>query len=188
MAKLIVGLGNPGKEYQKTRHNVGFWSIEQISEELHVATPKEKWRSLVSESMVHGERVYLVRPLTYMNVSGEAVRAAMDFLKLDRPNEQLLVIYDDMDLPVGKIRLREKGSSGGHNGIKSIISHLGTQEFPRIRIGVGHPSGDVPIVDYVLSRFAKAELPLVGDAVVRSAEAAIEFCKTPFPLVMNAFN
>lgn len=112
LAKLIVGLGNPGKEYQKTRHNVGFWSIEQISEELHVATPKEKWRSLVSESMVHGERVYLVRPLTYMNVSGEAVRAAMDFLKLDRPNEQLLVIYDDMDLPVGKIRLREKGSSG----------------------------------------------------------------------------
>ncbi len=188
MTKLVVGLGNPGKEYEKTRHNVGFWAIEHALQLVNATSPKEKWRSLVSESMVKGERVYLMRPLTYMNVSGEAVRAAMSYLKLDCPNEQLLVIYDDMDLPIGKIRLREKGSSGGHNGVKSIISHLGVQEFPRIRIGVGHPEAHVPVIDYVLSRFAKSELLQIESAVERSAKAAIEFCSTPFLEVMNAFN
>ncbi|PWI58444.1 aminoacyl-tRNA hydrolase [Sulfoacidibacillus thermotolerans] len=188
MSKLIVGLGNPGKEYEKTRHNVGFMVIDSLAQSLGIVSAKEKWRSLVAESMVEGERVYLMRPQTYMNVSGEAIRAAVDYLKLDRLSEQLLVIYDDMDLPIGKVRLREKGSAGGHNGVKSIIWHLGTEEFPRIRVGIGHPPADVAVVDYVLSRFSKVEHAQIALAVEYSAKAALAFCNTPFPIVMNAFN
>ena len=188
MAKLIVGLGNPGKQYAQTRHNVGFWCIRRIMETVRAEVAKEKWRSLVAEATIQGERVYLLQPLTYMNLSGEAVRAAIDFLKLENLQRNLIVVYDDMDLPVGKIRLREKGSAGGHNGMKSIIEHLGTEAFPRIRIGIGRPEFDIVVTDYVLSRFSGPERSIVETAVIRAADAAVAACTVPFATVMNVFN
>jgi len=188
MAKLIVGLGNPGKQYAQTRHNVGFWCVLRIMETVRAGVAKEKWRSLVAEATIQGERVYLLQPLTYMNLSGEAVRAAIDFLKLENLQRNLIVVYDDMDLPVGKIRLREKGSAGGHNGMKSIIEHLGTEAFPRIRIGIGRPEFDIVVTDYVLSRFSGPERSIVETAVIRAADAAVAACTVPFATVMNVFN
>ncbi len=188
MAKLIVGLGNPGKQYAQTRHNVGFWCIRRIMVTVRAEVAKEKWRSLVAEATIQGERVYLLQPLTYMNLSGEAVRAAIDFLKLENLQRNLIVVYDDMDLPVGKIRLREKGSAGGHNGMKSIIEHLGTEAFPRIRIGIGRPEFDIVVTDYVLSRFSGPERSIVETAVIRAADAAVAACTVPFATVMNVFN
>lgn len=188
MAKLIVGLGNPGKQYAQTRHNVGFWCVLRIMETVRAGIAKEKWRSLVAEATIQGERVYLLQPLTYMNLSGEAVRAAIDFLKLENLQRNLIVVYDDMDLPVGKIRLREKGSAGGHNGMKSIIEHLGTEAFPRIRIGIGRPEFDIVVTDYVLSRFSGPERSIVETAVIRAADAAVAACTVPFATVMNVFN
>ncbi|MHB1684202.1 MAG: aminoacyl-tRNA hydrolase [Bacilli bacterium] len=188
MAKLIVGLGNPGKQYAQTRHNVGFWCVLRIMETVRAGVAKEKWRSTVAEATIQGERVYLLQPLTYMNLSGEAVRAAIDFLKLENLQRNLIVVYDDMDLPVGKIRLREKGSAGGHNGMKSIIEHLGTEAFPRIRIGIGRPEFDIVVTDYVLSRFSGPERSIVETAVIRAADAAVAACTVPFATVMNVFN
>ena len=188
MAKLVVGLGNPGKQYAQTRHNVGFWCVLRIMETVRAGVAKEKWRSLVAEATIQGERVYLLQPLTYMNLSGEAVRAAIDFLKLENLQRNLIVVYDDMDLPVGKIRLREKGSAGGHNGMKSIIEHLGTEAFPRIRIGIGRPEFDIVVTDYVLSRFSGPERSIVETAVIRAADAAVAACTVPFATVMNLFN
>ncbi len=188
MAKIIVGLGNPGKQYAQTRHNVGFWCVLRVSETLQAGPVKEKWRSLVAEATLQGERVYLIQPLTYMNLSGEAVRAAIDFLKLDDIQRDLIVVYDDMDLPVGKIRLREKGSAGGHNGMKSIIEHLGTEAFPRIRIGIGRPTFDIVVTDHVLSKFPRPERRIVEEAVTRAAQAVVAACTSSFPAVMNVFN
>lgn len=187
MAKLIVGLGNPGKEYAKTRHNVGFWCVERVCDKYALQGEKSKWHSLVTEGLIGKEKVYLLRPQTYMNLSGQAVQAAVQFLQLEAPRD-VIVVYDDLDLPAGSLRLREKGSAGGHNGIKSIISHLGTDGFARIRIGIGRPPFDVTVTDYVLSGFAKSERPLIDEAVNRAADAAGEACESPFVQVMNRFN
>lgn len=187
MAKLIVGLGNPGKEYAKTRHNVGFWCVERTMDKFALKGEKSKWHSIVVEGMLRGERVYLMRPQTYMNLSGQAVQAAVSFLQLDAQRD-VLVMYDDLDLPTGSLRLREKGGAGGHNGIKSIISQLGTDVFARIRIGIGRPPFDITVTDYVLSNFSKAERTLVEEAVERAADAVGEACEAPFIQVMNRFN
>ena len=188
MAKIIVGLGNPGKQYAQTRHNVGVWCVLRVIETLHAGSVKEKWKSLVAEATVQGERVYLILPQTYMNLSGEAVRAAVDFLKPENIQQDLIVVYDDMDLPVGRIRLREKGSAGGHNGMKSIIEHLGTEAFPRIRIGIGRPAFDMMVTDHVLSRFSRAQRSSVEEAAGRAADAVVAACAAPFAAVMNVFN
>lgn len=184
--KLIVGLGNPGPRYEETRHNVGFMVIDQLSRKWDIPLSKQKFSGLYGMGTVGGEKVLLLKPLTYMNLSGEAIRPLMDFYKLN--NEDIIVIYDDLDLPAGKIRLRQKGSAGGHNGMKSTIQHLGTQAFNRIRIGIDRPTGGMAVPDYVLSRFSDEEWPDVEDALKRSAEACEEWLSSPFPEVMNSYN
>lgn len=183
--KLIVGLGNPGMKYALTRHNVGFWTIDQLSREWGIPLDREKWKAEVGEGVVNGEKVVLMKPQTYMNLSGESVRPAMEWLKLEL--EDLCVIYDDLDLPPGQIRLRLKGSSGGHNGMKSLIQHLGTDEFKRVKIGIGRPTRQ-PVPDYVLSQFSKEDTPVVYDAVDRSAEAIKYWVGANFLEAMNKYN
>ena len=188
MVRLIAGLGNPGREYAKTRHNVGFWCVERLLARCGDPPVRRRFSGLLAEISVEGRAVMVLRPLTYMNLSGGAVREAVRHLNLARPEEELLVIHDDLDLPAGRIRLRQQGSAGGHNGVKSIIAQLGDERFLRVRIGVGRPPVGVTAVDHVLKRFGRAELPLVAAAVERAAEAAERACSTPFPVVMNAFN
>ncbi|SFJ35489.1 aminoacyl-tRNA hydrolase [Thermoflavimicrobium dichotomicum] len=184
--KWIVGLGNPGIKYEQTRHNIGFWVIDELSKRWGIPVHKEKWKSLVGEGVVHGEKVLLIKPLTFMNNSGEAVRPALDYLKGNV--EDLVVIYDDMDLPLGQVRLRLKGSAGGHNGMKSMIAHLGTQNFKRIRIGIDHPPVQISVPDYVLSPFSKDEWPIAQEAAQIAANAVEQWIKTDFVDAMNKFN
>lgn len=184
--KLIVGLGNPGKEYEWTRHNIGFLVIDELSKQLNIPLDKSKFKGLFGIGHVHGEKIILCKPLTYMNLSGECIRPLMDFY--DIPIEDLLVIYDDLDLAVGKIRLRTKGSAGGHNGVKSIIHHLGTQQFNRIRIGIDRPKNGETIVDYVLGRFSNEELTMLNESIVKSAHACEKWVTHTFLDVMNEFN
>lgn len=184
--KVIVGLGNPGKQYELTRHNIGFWAVDQLSEKWNIPFQKEKWKSYVAEGVVHGEKVFLLKPFTYMNLSGEAVGAAMRFLKLS--TKDLLVIFDDLDLPLGQLRLRQKGSSGGHNGMKSIISHLGTEEFNRIKIGIDRPPTGMKVVDYVLEPFSESDHLVADDAAIAAANAANEWLMHDFLIAMNKYN
>ncbi|AMA74521.1 MULTISPECIES: aminoacyl-tRNA hydrolase [Aneurinibacillus] len=185
--KIIVGLGNPGQQYEMTRHNVGFWAVDLLAEAWDIPLREGKFKGLIGEGRVGGEKVLLVKPLTYMNLSGECVGSLISFYKVD-PKESLLVIYDDLDLPCGKIRLRTKGSSGGHNGMKSLIAHLGTEEFKRIKIGIGRPAPGRKVADYVLSTFPPEELAEVQEAVKKSAEAAKTWMGMSFLRVMNQFN
>lgn len=184
--KLIVGLGNPGRQYEETRHNVGFKVIDELSTRLQIPLDKAKFNGVFGQGSIMGEKVLILKPLTYMNLSGESVRPVMDYFDIDA--EDILVIYDELDLPVGKIRLREKGSAGGHNGMKSIIHHLGTQEFKRIRIGVDRPTNGMKISDYVLGRFIEEEVQEIKEAIQKSADAAEKWLTTPFLQVMNDYN
>lgn len=183
--KLIVGLGNPGKEYEQTRHNAGFRVMDLIAQELRVDINMEKFSGLYVKTKYKGEDVILLKPQTYMNLSGESVRKVMDFFKID-PSE-LLVIYDDLDMPVGKIRLRQKGSAGGQNGMKNIIRHIGTQEFDRIRVGIGKDSR-IPTADYVLGKVRKEELQDFEEGLVDAKNAAIHSITNDFADTMNQFN
>lgn len=184
--KLIVGLGNPGKQYHQTRHNIGFDVIDEVSSRFNIPLSQAKWQGIYGMGHVNGEKVILLKPLTYMNLSGESVRAVMDFYDLDP--EDLVVIYDDLDLPVGKIRLRQKGSAGGHNGIKSIIAHLGTQQFNRIRVGIDRPPTGMSVSDYVLSRFQKDDREAIEQTIKVCADACEAWLKSPFLQVMNEYN
>ncbi|SMO81105.1 aminoacyl-tRNA hydrolase [Melghirimyces algeriensis] len=184
--KVIVGLGNPGLKYAHTRHNIGFWVLDQLGEEWGIPIQKEKWNAQVGEGHIRGEKVVLMKPETYMNLSGESVRPAMDWLKCGL--DQLLVIYDDLDLPPGRVRLRLKGSSGGHRGVQSIIDHLGTNQWKRIKLGIGRPTPPMTVPDYVLSRFTDEEEPLIADALESSVEAVKAWMEHPFEEVMNQFN
>lgn len=184
--KLIVGLGNPGKQYENTRHNIGFEVIEELSKNFSILLDQSKFKGLYGVGFYKGEKVVLLKPLTYMNLSGESIRAVMDYYRIE--TEDIVVIYDDLDLPAGKIRLRQKGSAGGHNGIKSTIAHLGTQEFNRIRIGIDRPKNGMKVPDYVLGRFSEEEKILTQDAVKKSAEACECWLEKPFLQVMNEFN
>ncbi|WP_449538331.1 aminoacyl-tRNA hydrolase [Ferdinandcohnia sp. Marseille-Q9671] len=184
--KLIVGLGNPGRQYEDTRHNVGFKVIDELSIRLQISLDKAKFNGVFGQGLVRGEKVLLLKPLTYMNLSGESIRPIMDYY--DIVVDDILVVYDELDLPVGRIRLREKGSAGGHNGMKSIIQHIGTQEFKRIRIGIDRPKNGMKITDYVLGRFQEEESLGIKEAIQRSADAAEQWVTTPFLQVMNEFN
>lgn len=149
---MIVGLGNPGTKYQETRHNVGFMLIDRLAKREHVTFSHDKiFQADIAETFINGEKIYLVKPTTFMNESGKAVHALLSYYGLDQTN--LLVVYDDLDMVVGKIRFRQKGSAGGHNGIKSIIAHTGTQEFDRIKIGIGRPKAGTTVNRHVLSKF-----------------------------------
>ncbi|BAD62624.1 MULTISPECIES: aminoacyl-tRNA hydrolase [Shouchella] len=184
--KLVVGLGNPGKKYEHTRHNIGFDIIDRCAQKLDLPLDKQKFKAIYGEKRIGSEKVVLLKPLTYMNLSGEAVRPFMDYFNIS--NDELVVIYDDLDLPVGKIRLRKKGSAGGHNGIKSLIAHLGTEDFNRIRVGIGRPAHGEPVVHYVLDTYRKEELAFMNEAAEKSAKAIEAWLEKPFLEVMNTFN
>ena len=183
--KLIVGLGNPGKEYDQTRHNVGFMVMDALADYFNVDIDKSKFKGEYTKFKYKGEDVILLKPMTYMNNSGESVIQFMHYFKLDV--DDLLVIYDDLDMPTGKLRLRESGSAGGHNGVKSIIAHVGSQKFKRIRVGIDkHPR--IKVIDYVLGHFSKDEKPLIDEGVKHASEAVIAYLEHDFAYAMNAFN
>ncbi|WP_191276563.1 aminoacyl-tRNA hydrolase [Neobacillus kokaensis] len=184
--KVIVGLGNPGKQYENTRHNVGFEVVEELSNRLNIPLTQAKFKGQYGIGMAGGQKILLLKPLTYMNLSGESIRAVTDYYQIDL--EDLLVIYDDLDLPAGKIRLRQKGSPGGHNGIKSTVAHLGTQVFNRIRIGIDRPENGMSVPDYVLGRFRPDEQSSIQEAVKKSADACEAWLDKPFLQVMNEYN
>ena len=183
--KLIVGLGNPGAEYAGTRHNIGFEVIDALARRHSIAVSKRNFKAVHGEGVIGGEKVILARPMTFMNLSGEAVSAIARFYKIETPD--ILIVLDDIALPVGRLRLRFKGSSGGQNGLDNIIKHLGTQEVLRVRIGVGNaPPGDMR--GHVLSRFRKEEQMLVEEAVQIAADAIECAVNEGFDIAMNRFN
>ena len=153
---VIVGLGNPGKKYENTRHNAGFIAIDALADKYGIRIADKKHKALCGSGVIEGQKVLLVKPETYMNLSGESVRSVMDFYKID-PEEEMMVIYDDISLAPGNIRIRKKGSAGGHNGIKSIIAHAGTQNFMRIKVGVGEKPSGWDLADYVLGHFSEED-------------------------------
>ena len=185
--KLIAGLGNPGKQYEKTRHNSGYMAIDRLAEKIGTPISTEKWNALTALVRIEGEPVLLMKPLTYMNESGRAVIQAVNFYKIDP--EDILIIHDDMDLVTGSLRIRQKGSSGGQKGMKSVISALGTDEITRIRIGVGHSErGDHSIVpDWVLSPVSKEEKDIFDTAVNAAADAAYAWVSEDIGKVMNMY-
>lgn len=184
---LIVGLGNPGKQYFATRHNIGFSAMDFLSQKHNIPITKIKHKGLIGEGKINGERVLLLKPQTFMNLSGESVRACMDFFKID-PEEELIVIYDDISLAPGQLRVRGKGSAGGHNGIKNIILHTGGQKFPRVRVGVGEKPADYDLADYVLGHFSKEDQKLMDEAFKEAAEAAVTIMAEGIDSAMNKFN
>ena len=184
---LIVGLGNPGKQYDMTRHNIGFHVIDYIADEKNVKVNKLKFKALYGETNYGGEKILLIKPQTYMNLSGESVREFCAFYKI--PPENVIVINDDVSLPPGKIRIRQKGSAGGHNGLKSIIYQLNSDNFPRVKIGVGSPSHEgYDLADFVLGRFTKEEIPVLEDAIVRTSKACEEIVLKNVQSAMNMYN
>ena len=181
---LIVGLGNPGSQYEDTRHNIGFKVVDNIAKEYNIEINRQKFKGVCGEGFINGEKVILLKPTTYMNLSGESIREVVDFYKLS--NDDVLVIYDDISLDVGRLRIREKGSAGGHNGIKSIIAHLGTDIFPRIKVGVGQPNVD--LVNYVLGKFTKEDMEVLNESIDASTRAAKEIISNDVKTAMNIYN
>lgn len=181
----IIGLGNSEKKYDKTRHNIGFDVIDELASQMGVQVNTKRHKALCGVGQIGSEKVILVKPQTYMNLSGESVRAVMDFYKLD-PTKNIIVIADDISLPTGKIRIRAKGSAGGHNGLKSIIAHAGTDQFTRIKVGVGANQGD--LVKHVLGKFSKGEREIVDDAVRNAASASEVIVMYDVQTAMNKFN
>lgn len=184
--KIIVGLGNPTPQYAGTRHNVGFSVIYNISDTYNIKVDTKKHKALIGKGVIEGEKVILAMPMTYMNLSGESVRELMDYYKCDLSD--LIVIYDDISLDVGKLRIRAKGSAGGHNGIKNIIAHLGTQEFTRIKIGVGEKPNKMDLADYVLGRFSKEEQPVIRDSADTACKVVATIISDGIDVAMNKFN
>ncbi len=182
---LICGLGNPGREYEATRHNMGFITVDVLADRLGVRLNKLRFRALFGETRIGTEKVVLFKPQTYMNRSGEALREAVDFYKL--PLSNLIVIYDDIDLPVGTVRIRPSGGSGTHNGMRSVIYQLGADAFPRVRIGTGK-NGIIPLEKYVLGKWTEAERPLLAEAVNRAADACMAIVEKDLNFAMNSFN
>ncbi|MGB9679035.1 MAG: aminoacyl-tRNA hydrolase [Thermoanaerobacteraceae bacterium] len=181
---IIAGLGNPGKEYDGTRHNMGFMAVDILSEKLGIDVCKVKFKSLIGEGIYKGEKIILQKPQTFMNLSGEALYDIVNFYKI--PLENVIVIYDDKDLDLGKIRIRKKGSAGGHNGMKSIIYLLNSEDFPRIRIGIGKPEKD--LVRHVLSRFNEFDREAAYQGVLKAAQACIDILENGIEHAMSNFN
>ena len=184
---LIVGLGNPGQKYEHTRHNMGFLTVDLLAEKAGVPLNKVKFKAAYNIMNFAGCKCLVMKPQTYMNLSGEAVREAAQFYKI--PADRVLVIYDDVSLPVGKLRVRPNGSAGGHNGIKNIIAHLGTQEFPRVKIGVGAPAGGGDeMVDFVLGSPSQAERKILAESFEKAIGAAECIIQKGCQQAMNGFN
>ena len=184
---IIVGLGNPTAEYADTRHNVGFDVIDAIADKYNISVTERKHRAFCGKGVIVGQKVLLVKPQTYMNLSGESVRSALDFYKIDEQTE-LLVIFDDVSLDVGQLRIRKKGSAGGHNGIKNIIQHLGTNVFQRIKVGVGEKPKEYDLADYVLGHFSKAEKEQMEEGYKKAVAAIEQILQGDIDAAMNEYN
>ena len=183
---LIAGLGNPTREYEKTRHNVGFETIDILADKAGTTVTEKKHKALYGKGYIGGQKVILAKPQTYMNLSGESIREIADFYKIEPEN--IIILCDDINLSEGQLRIRLKGSAGGHNGLKNIISHLGTQEFPRIRIGVGEKPRGMDLADYVLGRFPKEQQAVMEEAYRDAAEAACMMIEDGADAAMNHYN
>ena len=181
---LIVGLGNPGKEYDGTRHNIGFAAIDYIADKYNIELNRVKFKGVFGEGFIDNKKVILLKPTTYMNLSGESIREVINFYKIS--NEEIIVLYDDISLEVGRLRIREKGSHGGHNGIKSIIANLGSDVFPRVKIGVGAPKGN--LVSHVLGKFDNEEVEILKETIKASSEATSIIIKSDIKSAMNKLN
>lgn len=184
---IIAGLGNPKKEYDNTRHNIGFAMIDKMAEKYHISVKDIRNKAMTGKGIVNGQKVLLVKPMTFMNLSGESIRPLVDYYKTDITQE-LIVISDDINLPAGQIRIRKKGSAGGHNGLKNIIAQLGSEEFQRIRIGVGGKPENYDLADYVLGHFSREEKSVLDKAVLMAVEAAEIMLAKETDRAMNEFN
>lgn len=183
---IIAGLGNPDGRYENTRHNVGFEVIDILADRIGICVDEKKHRALCGRGVLEGQKVILLKPQTYMNLSGESVRAAADFYKAEPKN--IIVVYDDISLEPGQLRIRGKGSAGGHNGIKNIIAHLGTQEFLRVKVGIGEKPKGMDLADYVLSHFSQGERESMREAYKEAAEAVAVMVGQGIDEAMNRFN
>ena len=184
---VIVGLGNPTAQYEGTRHNAGFDVIDVLAEKYNISVDARKCRAFCGKGVIAGQKVLLVKPQTYMNLSGESVGGIVNYYKID-PESDLLVIYDDISLDVGQLRISKKGSAGGHNGIKSIIAHLGTTVFPRIKVGVGEKPKNYDLADYVLGHFSKQERELMEEGYEHASDAVEQIVQGEIEAAMNVFN
>lgn len=184
---IIVGLGNPGRQYAHTRHNAGFDSLDVLADKYRIDIEGKKFKALYGKGVIEGQRVVLAKPQTFMNLSGESVRELVDFYKID-PISELIVVYDDISLEPGQLRIRKKGSAGGHNGMKNIIAHLGTQEFLRVKVGVGEKPAGYDLADYVLSHFQKEEQERMDQAFARAADAVVRMIADGVESAMNEYN
>ncbi len=184
---IIAGLGNPGRRYVNSRHNVGFETLDAVAAKYNIDVKKVKFNGIYGEGKIEGERVVLVKPQTFMNLSGECIRDFKNWYKTE--DTQIIIIYDDISLPLGKMRIRPKGSAGGHNGVKSIIYQLGSEVFPRIKIGVGAPDNpDYDLADYVLGKFSATEIKELVPTAVKAAEAVGEIIKNGTESAMSKYN
>lgn len=184
---IIAGLGNPTSQYEGTRHNVGFDVIDALADKYNISVDGRKSRAFIGKGIIEGQKVILVKPQTYMNLSGESIRGLVDYYKIDEEQE-LLIIYDDVSLDVGQLRIRKKGSAGGHNGIKSIIANLGTQVFPRIKVGVGEKPKKYDLADYVLGHFSKADREIMKEGYQKAVKAIEMILKGELEAAMNEYN
>lgn len=184
---VIAGLGNPGRDYVNTRHNIGFDVIDVIAEKEHISVTEKKHKALIGKGIIAGQKVILVKPQTFMNLSGESIRSILDYYKVDETQE-LLVISDDISLSVGQIRIRKKGSAGGHNGLKNIIAHLGHDTFQRIKMGVGEKPSGYDLIDYVLGHFDKKDRELMDQAAEKAADAIRVILSEGTDAAMNLYN
>lgn len=184
---IIAGLGNPEKKYDNTRHNIGFATIDVLADKYGIDINESKHKALIGKGVIEGQKVILVKPQTYMNLSGESIREVVDYYKID-PTSEFIVMYDDISLAVGSLRIRPKGSAGGHNGIKNIIAMLGTEEFMRIRIGVGGKPSKMDLADYVLGHFTEDEKEIESGAQAKAADAVTMMMSGRLEEAMNLYN
>ncbi len=184
---IITGLGNPDRQYEGTRHNAGFDVIDRIAEKYNIAVDTKKHRALIGKGIIEGQKVILAKPQTYMNLSGESIKSLMDYYKIE-PESELIVIYDDISLGVGQLRIRAKGSAGGHNGIKNIIAHLGREVFPRIKVGVGEKPSKMDLADYVLGHFSKEEKKEMEAGYDKAINAVEMMVQGDIQKAMNEYN
>ena len=183
---LIVGLGNPEQEYKQTRHNMGFDTIDKIAQKYNIEINKSKFQGIYGKGEIKGEKVIILKPQTYMNLSGICIKQFINYYKIEK--EKQLIIYDDMDIEPGKIKIRKKGSSGGHNGIKSIIQEIGTEEFQRIRIGIGKPTEHQDKINYVIGKVQEQELVELEKGTEKAEQAVAEIIENGIDIAMNKFN
>ena len=183
---IIAGLGNPGEKYDNTRHNAGFLTIDALASKYNIDVREKAHKALIGKGVIEGQKVILAKPQTYMNVSGESIRALVDYYKIAQ--EELIIIFDDISLEPGQLRIRKKGSAGGHNGIKSIIAHLGTQEFTRIKVGVGEKPPKMDLADYVLGHFSTEDRAKVEEAIGHAMDATVLMMQGEVDKAMNDYN